>query len=143
MKLGEYGKPLAEINVTPLVDVVLVVLIIFIVTAPMLRTGVDVSLPKTTKLPTITREGIDVTIRSNGAIYIDQLPVAKENLVAAFQQITSTKANTPVYLRADVSIPYGEVIEVVDLLREAGVVDLGLVTDAVPETSKKTVSKRK
>ncbi|MCX7836232.1 MAG: biopolymer transporter ExbD [bacterium] len=143
MKLGEYGRPLAEINVTPLVDVVLVVLIIFIVTAPMLRTGVDVSLPKTTKLPSITREGIDVTIRNNGSIYIDQLPVAKENLVEAFKQITSTKPNTPVYLRADVNIPYGDVIQVVDLLREAGVTDLGLVTDASPDRTKKTVSKRK
>lgn len=143
MTLGEHSKPLAEINVTPLVDVVLVVLIIFIVTAPMLRTGVDVSLPKTTKLPTITREGIDVTLKNNGAIYIDQLPVASENLVEAFKQITSTKPNTPVYLRADLTIPYGNVIQIVDLLREAGVIDLGLVTDAAPDMPKKGTPKRK
>ncbi|MDK9700570.1 MAG: biopolymer transporter ExbD [bacterium] len=136
MQLGEQGRQLSEINVTPLVDVMLVLLVIFIVTAPMLRSGVDVALPKTTKVPSISREGIDVTMKTDGALYIDQLPVRREDFVAAFKQITSSKANTPVYLRADETIPYGEVIKVVDLIKEAGVIDLGLVTEAQPDKKK-------
>lgn len=129
MKLGDYGRQMSEINVTPLVDVMLVLLVIFIVTAPMLRSGVDVSLPKATKMTPISREGIDVTVKADGSIYIDRLPVRRENLVEAFKQITSSKPNTPVYLRGEQTLPYGEIIKVVDLLREAGVVDLGLVTE--------------
>ena len=129
-------KSFDYINVIPLVDVMLVLLVIFIITAPLLRSGVDISLPKTTSLPSITREGIDVSVKQNGAIYIDRLPVRKDNLVDAFKQITSSKPNTPVYLRADTGIPYGDIIEVVDLLKEAGVVDLGLVTDNEPDKKK-------
>jgi len=122
-------RPLAEINVTPFVDVMLVLLIIFMVTAPLLTAGVPVDLPKTHAKPlTDDREPLSVTIRKDGSIYLQQSRISPETLVERLRAIASNGYDERIYVRGDSSVPYGRVIEVMAILNNAGFTKVGLVT---------------
>jgi biopolymer transport protein TolR len=120
---------MAEINVTPLVDVVLVLLIIFMVTAPFLQGGLEVDLPKVATQGMDVREGLIVSVRAGGVLAVGPRTVPSGQFEDALQRARAT--DRPVYLKADQSVPYGEIVQVIARLRRAGVTQLGLVTQPV------------
>ncbi|MGQ9859074.1 MAG: protein TolR [Thermodesulfobacteriota bacterium] len=121
---------MSEINVVPLVDVVLVLLIIFMITAPMLQMGVDVDLPKTTTKPMPTEEErMVVTLTKERKVFIDKYEVPREQVRDRLKTLLDRRMNREVFLRADQSLPYGEVMALMGVLRESGVEKLGMVTE--------------
>lgn len=123
---------MADINVTNLVDVVLVLLIIFMITAPMLQSGIDVNLPKTkTAIQDELGEGVVLTINKNGGVFIDdvwvRLPDFEDRLDAAMKE----KNTSSVYLRADSAVIYAAVVNVIGRIKEMGIEYMGLVTSPV------------
>ena len=130
------NKPMAEINVTQLVDVVLVLLIIFMVTAPMLQMGIDVNLPKVkSKSIDVTEEKLVLTITGAKEIYINKNRISLSDLRIKLENIFSSRIDREIFMRADKSIPYGFVIEVMSEVRKAGVDKLGMITEP-PEESR-------
>ena len=119
------GAMLGEINVTPLVDVVLVLLLVFMVTAPMMNRGVDVSLPVANLPDNQPEDRITVTVTAEGRVMIGDRPVNLLLLVDELRGVLAGRAGRVVYLRADESLRYGKVIEVVDKLKQAGVDQIG------------------
>ncbi|HWR89020.1 MAG TPA: protein TolR [Dissulfurispiraceae bacterium] len=127
MKVARQRTAMSEINVTPLVDVMLVLLIIFMVTAPLLQQGVDVNLPKAKGKDMPTEERITVVIRKGGAIFLNDNPVSMQQLVKRLS--AASKQNPNVFLKADRDVPYGLIAEVMGEIKEAGIEKLGLVTE--------------
>ncbi len=124
------GVPISsDINVTSLVDVAFVLLIIFMITAPMLQGGVDVQLPRAEARPLKAEEGLVVTVDRSGRIFLDQTSVSYTDFRVAFQAVVATRKPSGVYLRADRRVPYGEVIKVLAAIKAAGVRDVGLVAE--------------
>jgi len=125
------ARPMSEINVTPFVDVMLVLLIIFMVAAPLQTVGVPVELPKTAApaLPTDREEPLAVTLTADGVTMIQTTEVTDEQIVPRLQAILSERASSKVFLRADGAIPYSRVVTVMGALNAAGITDIGLVTD--------------
>jgi len=121
------GKMLGEINVTPLVDVVLVLLLVFMVTAPMMSRGIDVSLPVANQPSTDVEERVSVSVNANERIYIGDQLVTPAMLEDKLRAMMEGRANKVVYLRADESLRYGRVIAVVDTIKKAGVEQIGFV----------------
>jgi biopolymer transport protein TolR len=128
---GDPYDHLADINVTPLVDVMLVLLIIFMVTAPMLHQGVSVSLPKTetTNLPSSVEDPIILSITSDGRYYINETPVARGLLRDRLNAFLRTRKDRTVFLKADRSLSVGTVVETLDVLSRMGIENLGFITD--------------
>ncbi len=124
-------RAMAEINVTPFVDVMLVLLIVFMVTAPLLTVGVPVDLPKT-RAPALgqDKEPLSVTISKNGKIFLQKEVVAEDALVAKLTAISNNGYDQRIFVRGDKSVDYGRVMEVMGLLSQAGFTHIGLVTDA-------------
>jgi len=124
------GRPMSEINVTPFVDVMLVLLIVFMVTAPLLTVGVPVDLPKT-RAPALgqDREPLAVTIAKDGKIYLQKQPVAEDALVPKLQAISNNGYNQRIFVRGDRTVDYGRVMQVMGMLSAAGFTHIGLVTD--------------
>ncbi len=124
---GGHRRPMAEINVTPLVDVVLVLLIIFMVTAPFLQGGLEIDLPKVSTKGLDVHEGLIVSIRRDQTLAVGEKKVRSEDFERA---LTDANASTrPVFLKADQTVPYGTIVEYIARMRHAGVVQLGLVTE--------------
>lgn len=125
------AKPMGEINVTPFVDVMLVLLIIFMVAAPLTTVGVPVDLPKTAAgaLPGEQEEPLTVTMIAGGEIQIQTTPVARAELIGKLRAIAAERTSDQVYLRADGSITYNEVMQVMGALNAGGFANVGLVTD--------------
>ncbi|NIZ13352.1 protein TolR [Phaeobacter sp. HF9A] len=125
------ARPMAEINVTPFVDVMLVLLIIFMVAAPLMTVGVPVELPKTAAgaLPGEEEEPLTVTMTAGGGIQIQTTAVAREDLVARLRAIAAERTSDRVYLRADGAIAYSDVMQVMGALNAGGFANVGLVTD--------------
>jgi biopolymer transport protein TolR len=132
---GNDDRLMSEINVTPFVDVMLVLLIIFMVTAPMMMQGVDVSLPEVGSAPlTSEQEQMTVTIDKNSQVYINDYRVGIENLKEKLIQINKNKKADELYLRADKSVAYGTVVYVMSEIKGAGIDKLGMITDPVDES---------
>jgi biopolymer transport protein TolR len=128
---GDPFDHLADINVTPLVDVMLVLLIIFMVTAPMLHQGISVALPKTatTNLRSTLEDPIVLSISRDGLYYINETPVARGLLKDRLRAILRGRKEKAVLLKADRSLSYGTVVETLDLLNRMGIESLGMITD--------------
>ena len=125
---------IAQINVTPLVDVMLVLLVIFMVTAPIIQQGVSVELPKTRAAALTAAEApLVVGIAKDGKIYLNDNPIALEELRGKLVAIAQARPDHQVLLRADRSVPYGEVVRVIAAVKEAGVSRLGMVTEPPPD----------
>ncbi len=118
---------LGEINVTPLVDVVLVLLIVFMVTAPMMSRGIDVALPVADQPQIAPEDRITVTVNAEGRVYVGDKPVSMLLLEDHLRRLTEGRATKIVYLRADESLNYGRVITVVDKIKRAGIEQIGFV----------------
>jgi biopolymer transport protein TolR len=133
MAFGTNGDRLmSDINVTPFVDVMLVLLIIFMVTAPMMMQGVDVSLPETTSEPLIAKkENLIITINTKNQIFINDYQIGLDNLQEKLKNILEGRENREVYLRADREISYGFVVRVMAEIKAAGVDKLGMVTEPI------------
>jgi len=119
----------AEINVTSLVDVAFVLLIIFMITAPMMQGGVDVELPRAEARPLTAKEGMVVTVDRSGRIFVDETPITYNDFRVTFRSLVTTRKPTGVYLRADSRVAYGDVVRTLAVIRAAGVQNVGLVAE--------------
>jgi biopolymer transport protein ExbD/biopolymer transport protein TolR len=127
---GNYGLPLnADINVTSLVDVAFVLLIIFMITAPIMQGGVEVQLPRAEARPIQPKEGLIVSIDQRGKIFMDESALSFDDFKAAFGAVATTRGSKGVYLRADRRVDYGVVVRVLAVMRASGVNDVGLVAE--------------
>ncbi len=120
---------MSEINVTPFVDVMLVLLIVFMVTAPLLTVGIPVDLPKV-KANALTdqKDPIEITVNLEGEIYIGEAVVEIENLISRLNAITEQNTDTRIYLRGDRIVAYGRIMEIMSIINAAGYVKVALVT---------------
>ena len=121
-------RPVAEINITPMVDVMLVLLIIFMVAAPMLTQGVQVALPKADAKPIEQNKPVEITLKKDGSIMVGSTTVDKDQLIPRLQTIQEGRDEASIILRADKDISYGTVMQVMAALQAAGMVDVGMVT---------------
>jgi len=126
-----HSQPVAEINVTPFVDVMLVLLIVFMVAAPLLTVGVDVNLPKTSAgaLPNEAEEPLTVTLTAAGVIVIQTTETPEAEFLTRLRGVAQERSDDKVFLRADGSIPYARVMQVMGAMNSAGFGNIGLVTD--------------
>jgi len=120
----------ADINVTSLVDVAFVLLIIFMITAPMMQGGVEVRLPRAEARAMEPRQGLVVSVDRRGRVYIDDAPFAFADFRASFRAVVARRKPSAIYLRADRGVPYGDVVRVLAIIRASGVQDVGLVAEA-------------
>lgn len=119
----------ADINVVSLIDVMLLLLVIFMITAPMMQGGVDVALPRADVRPMEARSGLVVTVRRGGEIYVDQTQLSLAEFRSSFRALAQPETREGIYLRADQSVNYGTVVQVLAIMRAAGVGDVGLVAE--------------
>lgn len=119
----------AEINVVSLIDVMMLLMVIFMITAPIMQGGVDVALPKAQAKPLEAKSGLTVTIDRNGQIFVDQDRLTFEEFQASFKALANQKGQGGVYLRADQGVPYGTVVRVLAVMRASGSSDVGLVAE--------------
>ncbi|MCB2168814.1 MAG: protein TolR [Deltaproteobacteria bacterium] len=132
---GKDSGFMGEINVTPFVDVMLVLLIIFMVTAPMMVEGVNVDLPETTAQPLESeKEPLVVTIDKDGQVFINDFKTGRDIFATKLTKVLEARQDRTVYLKADKTIPYGVVMQIMSEIRGTGVAKLGMVTLPVPET---------
>ncbi|KPP81716.1 MAG: outer membrane transport energization protein TolR [Oceanicaulis sp. HLUCCA04] len=129
-RAGRRWKPKAEINIVPYVDVMLVLLIVFMVAAPLLTVGVDVSLPDTeARAMTTSEEPLTITIQADGTLFLQETRVTFEELVPRLEAVSRTGSEARIYIRADEAVGYGEVMRVMARVSSAGYANIGLVTD--------------
>ena len=127
------GPTLAEINIIPLVDVVLVLLLIFMLTAPMMYRGIDVNLPRAAAKPTAVEERMVLTVTKEQGFYLNDRRVTPVGLEDALRDAFRSRTDKTLYLKADAGLSYGSVIEAMDRVRRAGIERLGMVTEPIRE----------
>ena len=124
------ASPMSDINVTPLVDVMLVLLIVFMVTAPLLTVGISVDLPQTKgKALSEQKEPLTVTINGDGKLFLQNTEVKMESLIAQLNGITDANPETRIYVRGDKSLNYGKIVEVMGMISASGFTKVALVAD--------------
>jgi biopolymer transport protein ExbD/biopolymer transport protein TolR len=119
----------ADINVTSLVDVAFVLLIIFMITAPIMQGGVDVELPRAEARPIPAKEGMVVSVDREGRIFVDETRVSYSDFRMTFGALVQSRKPKSVYLRADQRVPYGDVVRVLAIIRTSGISNVGLVAE--------------
>ena len=120
----------ADINVTSLVDVAFVLLIIFMITAPMMQGGVDVQLPRAEARPIQPKQGLVVTVAHDGRIYVDEAPLTYDEFKTAFPAMVTARHPNGVFVRGDKRAEYGLVVQVLAVIRAAGIQDVGLIAES-------------
>jgi biopolymer transport protein ExbD/biopolymer transport protein TolR len=125
---GKTQSSLADINITPLVDVVLVLLIIFMITAPVLQSGIEVAVPKTRTVREITEQRLVVTIDRDQQVFLGDQPVNVHELAKKLRQPGVDDAKKVIYLRADERVPFGAFASVMDAVKQAGITNISIVT---------------
>ncbi len=126
------SQPMSEINMTPLVDVMLVLVVIFIITAPLMVSAVKVDLPKTAGAAALEApKFLSLTVDKAGQVFVDDKPLGPDAVVATLRQAGQSNPDTEVRLRADTDVPYGRVVELMGQAHLAGLHRIGFVTDAV------------
>jgi len=129
------GRSLAEINVTPLVDVVLVLLIIFMLTAPILQSGIEVSVPKTKSVNEITEERIVISITRAQRVFLGNDPVNINEIGNVLRQKVRDPEHQSIYLRADENVPFGAFATVMDAVKSSGITNVSIVTEPLKENA--------
>lgn len=127
------GSSMAEINIIPLVDVVLVLLLIFMLTAPMMYRGIDVNLPKASSRPTAVEERMVLTVTKDQGLFLNDRRVTASSLEQALRDAFKNRTDKTIYLKADAGLSYGTVVETMDRVRRAGIERLGMVTEPTRE----------
>jgi len=130
---GRVRGSLAEINIIPLVDVVLVLLLVFMLTAPMMYRGIDVNLPKTSSKPTAIEERLVLTITKDRLLYINDRALPLATLEPRLRELIKDRADKTIFIKADKDLAYGHVVETMDRVRRAGVDRVGMVTEPLPK----------
>jgi len=125
---GQTRSSLAEINITPLVDVVLVLLVIFMITAPVLQSGIEVAVPKTRTVKEITEQRVVVTIDRDQRIFLGDQPANIHELAQKLRRPGVDEAKKTIYLRADERVPFGAFASVMDAVKQAGITNISIVT---------------
>jgi biopolymer transport protein TolR len=136
MAQGRTQTSLAEINIVPLVDVVLVLLIIFMITAPIIQSGIEVNVPKTKTVKELTQERLVVTINREQRLFVDNTPININELEQRLKVRIKDPAQTMIYLRADEEVPFGSITKVMDRAKQAGIVNISVVTQPYVESRK-------
>ena len=119
----------AEINVVSLIDVMMLLMVIFMITAPMMQGGIDISLPKAEARPLEAKSGLVVTVDRTGKIHVDETVLSFSEFRATFRALAADRGRDGVYLRADAGVPYGQVVRVLAVMRASGTPDVGLVAE--------------
>ena len=133
----QIGTSLSEINVTPFVDVMLVLLIIFMVTAPMMQSGIGVALPRAETDSAPAEEGLTLTVTPDKYIHVDGSVINVNLLESRLRDHFAGRAKKIVYIKADESLPYGYIVTIMDIAKKAGIETIGLVTEPVEKNGKK------
>jgi biopolymer transport protein ExbD/biopolymer transport protein TolR len=128
---GQTRSSLAEINITPLVDVVLVLLVIFMITAPVLQSGIEVAVPKTRTVKEITEQRLVLTIDRDQKVFLGDTPVNVNDLGQRLRQSNQDTKKQVIYLRADERVPFGAFASVMDAVKQAGITNISIVTQPV------------
>ena len=129
-RFRERSVLMGEINVVSLIDVMMLLMVIFMITAPMMQGGVDVALPRAEARPLEARSGVVVTVNRQGEIFVDQTRLTYDEFAASFSSLVAQRGREGgIYLRADERVPYGTVVRVLATMRAAGVGDVGLVAE--------------
>ena len=123
----------ADINVVSLIDVMMLLMVIFMITAPMMQGGVDISLPRAEARPLEAKSGLVVTIDRAGAIHVDETVLTFSEFRSTFRALAANRGQDGVYLRADHGVPYGTVVQVLAVMRASGTADVGLVAEQEQE----------
>ena len=134
---GRTQSSLSEINITPLVDVVLVLLIIFMVTAPVLQSGIDVAVPKTRTVKEVTEERTVITIDKSQRVFLGNDPVNINEIAAKLRQKIRDPQHQAIYVRADENVPFGAFATVMDSVKQSGISNVSIVTQPLDEHGSK------
>lgn len=129
---GEHDEGvLSDINVTPLVDVMLVLLVVFMITAPMLHQGVEVALPRAEaeNLEADVEDPLILSVNRDGLVYLKEDPIHDSQLVERLLPIVESRSDKSVFLKGDKDVPYGRIVEILDLLRQGGIERIGMITE--------------